>query len=90
MKQTESFKKSPVSDVATVAEEPEKEPRWLRRRLAPRKKTVDREPKRLGPGGTWINDPEAEERERTQTPTQTLTQRGGAVTPLRRQDTLTD
>lgn len=77
LKRVESFlAKYPDSDVATVAEEPGESKR----------EKVDGKPKRLGSGGTWVND--SEDKVRGQTPT--IVQRTDTVSTLQRQDTLTD
>jgi len=68
-----------------VAEVEGKPGRWVRRQLKPAKKTEDRKPNCFGPDGTWVNDPEDEERDRTQTPVQ----QSNTVTTLQRHDTLT-
>lgn len=51
--------------------------RWVRCKFVPAK-VEDRKPKRLGPNGTWMNEPEGEEGDQTQTPVQ----QGSTVTAL--------
>ena len=86
LERIDSFLGKPLdSGVGTVTGEPEKKPRWTRRKLEPAKKRVDSKPKRLGPEGTWINDA-GDEGGRTQT----LVQGSRTITSLERQDTLKD
>lgn len=58
----------------------------VERDLRSRRRKVDPKPTRLGPNGTWVNDSDGGEGDRTQT----STQRGSTITLLQRQDTLTD
>ena len=85
LERIDSFLGKPLdSGVGTVTGEPEKKPRWTRRKLEPAKKRVDNKPKRLGPEGTWMNDA-GDEGSRTKS---TLVQGSRTVTTLERQDTL--
>ena len=79
--------KIPDSGVEAGPSESGRGPKLVTRKLRPAKKKVDRQPKRLGPEGTWVNDSDGGEEDQTRT----IVQRGSAtVTALRRQDTLTD
>lgn len=94
------FAKDLGSGTEAVAGEPEPQPRLVTRRLQPARRQVDLKPKRLGPHGTWVNDPDAKElylahttivpTEKTITQQDTLTGTEGSTTRLRRRDTLTD
>lgn len=72
--------------MAAVTEGPRSGSMWVRRKLEPARKKVDRGPKRFGPEGTWVGEPEGEETDRTQTPVRERS----TVAALQRQDTLTD
>ena len=85
LKRVDSFLAKPLdSGAGMLAGEPEKQSRWTTRKLQSGKKLVDRKPRRLGPTGTWVNEPDDKEGDETQT----LVQGERTITPLKRQDTL--
>ncbi|KAF9790719.1 hypothetical protein BJ322DRAFT_409463 [Thelephora terrestris] len=87
LRQAESFLAKPLeSGVKPATEVPQKPIRWVRRKLESARRKVDLKPKRLGPEGTWVNEPDDKKGNQSRT----AVQWERTVTSLRREDTLTD
>lgn len=88
-----SLAKSHDSGEEVVAGGPKIKPRWVRRKLVSARRTADRQPKRLGPNGTWVNEPDDEQGGAAQTlrtQTTVVGANAGTSRSLRREATLTD